>query len=472
MKRFVSFFLLLSFFSFPAYAQEVKTIPTSRAQLQLSYAPVVKSAAPAVVNIYTRKIVQRRSFSPFLNDPFFQNLFGRVLPEGPSRRRLENSLGSGVVVRPDGLIVTSNHVIAGADEVTVVLPDRREFAATLVFSDEKADLAVLRIGIKDEKLPYLEIQDSDLVEVGDPVLAIGNPFGVGQTVTSGIISALARTTLDINDFNYFIQTDAAINPGNSGGALVSMEAKLVGINAAIYSRDGGNMGIGFAVPSNMVRAVLHGLEKGEGTVVRPWTGIEGQPVSADIAASLGLARPIGLLVKKMHPESPALKIGLRAGDVIVSVSGKTVEDPSTFFYRIAVLDVDSHVELEVYRAGSKKKVKLPLIAPPEIPLREELIVAGANPLSGASLANLSPALQEERSLRDVPVSGVVILSVQENSTAARLGLGKGDVLEEVNGVKIASTKQAKDILENRIPSGHWKLIFNRAGERLSLYIGG
>ncbi|NTU77438.1 MAG: trypsin-like serine protease [Alphaproteobacteria bacterium] len=248
------FLVLLALAALPA-AAETRSVPASREQIQLSYAPIVKSVAPAVVNIYTRKVVQKRVMSPFLNDPFFQQFFGGALPQGLTRQRLENSLGSGVIVRPDGLIVTSYHVIKGADQITVVLADRREFEASLVSQDDRSDLAVLRIDAKGESLPHLELRDSDEAQVGDLVLAIGNPFGVGQTVTSGIVSGVARTSVDINDINYFIQTDAAINPGNSGGALVTMDGKLVGINAAIFSRSGGNMGLGFAVPSNTARLI-------------------------------------------------------------------------------------------------------------------------------------------------------------------------------------------------------------------------
>lgn len=470
MKKLLFLILLFSLFlPVSARAETVQTLPTSRAQVELSYAPLVKSAAPAVVNIYTRKVVRERTLSPFMNDPFFQYFFGGAAPGGPSRQRLENSLGSGVIVKPEGLIVTSNHVIAGADEITVVLADRREFEAKLVVSDERADLAVLRIDSKGEALPYLQLKDSDAIEVGDIVLAIGNPFGVGQTVTSGIVSALARTSLDINDLNYFIQTDAAINPGNSGGALVGLDGKLIGINTAIYSRDGGNMGIGFAVPSNMVRAVLASVAQGGKKIARPWTGIDGQSVTADIAASLGLAHPMGLLVKTIHSASPALKAGLKIGDVIVSVEGKPVEDPSAFSYRIAMLQVNSQVKLEVYRGGEKHEIALPLIAPPESPAREETKIEGENPLSGATLANLSPAVAEAYGLSNTGDRGVVIVRMAEGSPAARLGLAKGDRIEGINGAKIENVRAAREALKDSPPRG-WRLLLNRDGEKLTLFV--
>src|SRR6516165_2653128 len=273
--------ILALLLALPAFAQPV---PQSREQLQLSFAPVVKKTAPAVVNVFSRRTIKTAG-SPFFDDPLCRRFFGENSPfRGPSER-VQRSLGSGVLVAADGTIVTNHHVIKDADEVTVVLADRREFEAKILRSDERVDLAILKIDASGERLPELE--------VGDIVLAIGNPFGVGQTVTSGIVSALARTGVGVSDFRFFIQTDAAINPGNSGGALVSLDGKLVGINTAIYSRSGGSIGIGFAIPSLMVRTVLAGGPSGR--IVRPWIGASGQPVTSEIAASLGLPRPMGVL---------------------------------------------------------------------------------------------------------------------------------------------------------------------------------
>ena len=275
---------------------QLKSPPSSRLSLQLSYAPVVKIAAPAVVNVYVKKRVRPRRNS-LLNDPFFRRFFDGNF--GLPRERVQNSLGSGVIVSPGGIIVTNHHVIkGGADgEIKVVLADKREYTAHLILKDERTDLAILRIEARGQRFPFLEFKDSDGLEVGDLVLAIGNPFGVGQTVTSGIISALARTRVGISDYQFFIQTDAAINPGNSGGALVSMDGQLVGINTAIYSRGGGSIGIGFAIPANMVRLVVQSAMRG-GKVQRPWFGAKLQPVSRDIAVSLGLDRRIGLLTAR------------------------------------------------------------------------------------------------------------------------------------------------------------------------------
>src|SRR5688572_21111418 len=263
----------------PALAQD--TVPTSPQQINLTFAPVVKMVAPAVVNIYTRKVVKQQALSPFFDDPFFKQFFGDQFNFGRSRERIQNALGSGVIVQADGLVVTNNHVIDGADEIRVVLNDGREFPAKIVSQDEQLDLALVRIDTKGNKLPTLTFRDSDDLEVGDLVLAIGDPFGVGQTVTSGIVSGLARTRTGINDFGFFIQTDAAINPGNSGGALVTTDGKLVGINTAIYSQSGGSIGIGFAIPSNIVRAVVDAEAHG-GKLVRPWLGVTGEALSAEI----------------------------------------------------------------------------------------------------------------------------------------------------------------------------------------------
>ena len=277
----------------PALAAD-KRLPSSQREIKLSFAPLVKRAAPAVVNIYTKRVVQSRR-SPFFNDPFFRQFFGNdVLKFGAPRKRVENSLGSGVIVRSEGIVITNNHVIKKADQIRVVLSDRRELAAKVILADEKTDLAVLRLQDVDGPLPYLKLKDSDDLEVGDLVMAIGNPFGVGQTVTSGIVSALARAADGISDFSFFIQTDAAINPGNSGGALITMDGSLVGINTAIYSRGGGSQGIGFAIPSNMVARIIDNAVDGA-KVVRPWFGAAGQALTPDLMSSLGLKRPTGVL---------------------------------------------------------------------------------------------------------------------------------------------------------------------------------
>ncbi len=474
MNRRIVFFVLWGvalLFSglMTAHAQINRETPTSMAQVQLSYAPIVKKTAPAVVNIYTQKVVRQRVISPFLNDPFFQHFFGGI-PQGLSRQRLENSLGSGVLVKPDGVIVTSNHVIAGADEITVVLSDRREFQAKLLLTDQASDLAVLKIDTKGEALPFIALKDSDEAEVGDIVIAIGNPFGVGQTVTSGIISAMARTSLDMNDLNYYIQTDAAINPGNSGGALITMDGKLLGINAAIYTKDGGNMGIGFAVPSNMVRSTISNLTNDQNTakkVVRPWTGIGGQAVTADMAKSLGLPNPMGLLVNAIHAQSPAKEAGLKVGDVIVSLNGRAIEDPSAFAYRVATTPIGQKVTLGLMRKGQPESLIMQIIAPPAHSARDEVELSGQSPLSGARVANLSPALATQYHLPDDAV-GVVIMSVDGQSAAEELGLAKGDIIAGINGEAMKSVGDVQRATQTK--SRAWRLTIQREGSLINLMI--
>src|SRR5689334_20672538 len=312
-------------------------LPTDRSELSYSYAPLVKRVSPAVVNIYTTTTarVQRRLPFPFPGMP---------LPP-QAGERVQNSLGSGVLVRPDGLIITNAHVVKGADEIRVVLADRREFEAKLLTQDERYDLALLRIDADGEKFPFLEMRDSDSVEVGDIVLAIGNPFGLNQTVTSGIISAVARSAGGVNDSNFFIQTDAAINPGNSGGALVSLDARLIGINTAIYSQSGGSVGIGFATPSNIVARMISTGEKG-GRIVRPWLGISMQRVTPDLATGLNLPRPAGLVVKDVYAKGPGELAGFKRNDVIIAMRDWPIDDEASLRFRLATAAVGETVPVK------------------------------------------------------------------------------------------------------------------------------
>ncbi len=437
-------------------------VPESREQIALSFAPLVKRVAPAVVNIFTSRVVAERPLSPFLNDPFFRRFFGRDFPFGRPRERVQNSLGSGVIVRAKGLIITNAHVIEDADQVTVVLSDRREFEAVRVAVDERTDLAVLRINPVDEALPHVPLADPDGLEVGDLVLAIGNPFGVGQTVTSGIVSALARTGVRVGDYNFFIQTDAAINPGNSGGALIDMAGRLVGINTAIYARrGGGSIGIGFAIPASMVRSVLRAVEQGR-PVVRPWLGAEGQPVTGDIAQSLGLDRPAGVLVRRLHPQSPAAAAGLRVGDVITAVDGRTVDDPESLRFRIATREIGGETRLAIRRDGQAKDLIIALIAPPEVPPRRVTELRGRHPLSGATVANLSPALAEELDF-DGPAQGVIVLDLVRRSAADRVGVRVGDIILQINRTTIDTVQHLRTHLDGS--RGPWRLRLRR-GDRV------
>jgi len=334
---FFSLVLTLSFAVFYSSATlaQAQSVPQSRSQVLLSFAPVVKQTAPAVVNVFTSKVATRQQRSPFFDDPFFKRFFDReTFPRQRRKTRRQNSLGSGVIVESDGYIITNNHVIKGGNDYRVVLADKREFKAKLLLQDAKTDLAILKIDTKGEEMATVKLGDSDKLEVGDLVLAIGNPFGVGQTVTSGIVSALARNRVGVSSYQFFIQTDAAINPGNSGGALVDMKGQLVGINTAIYSRSGGSNGIGFAIPVNMVKAVIRSSRAG-GKIVRPWVGAKLQEVTQDIANSVGLERPRGAMISRLERQSPLAKSGMKRGDIIVKLDGKELDSAKEFTYRFA-----------------------------------------------------------------------------------------------------------------------------------------
>ena len=450
---------------------QTKSVPGSRAEVELSFAPVVRQVAPAVVNIYAKRVVAQRSVSPLFDDPFFKRFFGEDFGLfGRPREKVQNSLGSGVIVDGEGLVVTNHHVIAGATEITVVLSDRREFPAEIVVDDERTDLTVLSVDTEGEALPSVPFKDSDQVEVGDLVLAIGNPFGVGQTVTSGIVSALARTQVGINDFNFFIQTDAAINPGNSGGALVTLDGKLIGINTAIYSRSGGSIGIGFAVPSNMVRTVVASARNG-GRVVRPWIGLTGQTVDADLAEGLGLDRPGGVVVTQVYDGGPADQAGILKGDVILAVGGKPVNDLESLRFRVATARLGDRAKVEIRRKGETrtKTVTLPLVQAPETPPRNETLLKGRQPLAGAVVVNLSPALAEEID-RPGAWEGVVVTQIRRGSPAHRLRVRVGDVVVAVNRKEIRRVRDLEAVL--RQPVGTWEITLNRNGRVRTLEVEG
>jgi Do/DeqQ family serine protease len=451
----------------PAAAQQ-RAAPESAVAMKQSFAPVVKRAAPAVVNVYVRHRVEQM-VSPFFNDPVFGRLFGERF--GVPRERIQNSLGSGVLVNPEGVVVTNNHVIQGSGdtEITVALSDGREFPAKVILKDEQTDLAVLRLDAGGVKFTSIEFSDSDSLEVGDLVLAIGDPFGVGQTVTSGIVSALARTQVGISDYQFFIQTDAAINPGNSGGALVDMDGRLIGINTAIFSKSGGSHGIGFAIPSNLVRLVVQSALTG-GKVQRPWLGAALQTVTPDIAESLGLTTPSGALVAKVHAKGPAAKAGLKAGDVVVSVDDKPVQDPQAFQYRFLTKGIGGATELGVLRKGQQLKTSIALIAPVEDPPRDARELQGRHPLTGCTVANISPAVAAEVGIDDDMREGVVVLDVKDKTPGARLGLKRGDIVVGVNDAKVQSVAQLVAALD--AVDGGWRLQVERAGRVFNLAIQG
>jgi Do/DeqQ family serine protease len=423
----------------------------------------VKRVAPAVVNVYAAKLVENRN--PLLDDPIFRRFFGN--PGGP-REQIQRSLGSGVLIDPSGLVVTNNHVIEGADQVKVSLADKREFEAEIVLKDARSDLAVLRIGDKRERFTAIDLGDSDSLQVGDVVLALGNPFGVGQTVTHGIVSAVARTQVGITDYQFFIQTDAAINPGNSGGALVDLNGRLVGINTAIFSRSGGSQGIGFAIPVNMVRGVISSAQGGSSVVRRPWLGAKLQAVTPEIAEGLGLKRPAGALVASVTPKSPAARAGLKTGDLVVAVDGQPVDDPNAFDYRFATKLLGGQVQLGIVRSGRESRLAVALESAPENP-RNEVTIQARSPFLGAKVANLSPALAEELRL-DSAAEGVAVLEVADGSVAQSIGFQKGDVVLTVNNEPIAKTADLQRVAAQ--PARLWRVTILRGGQKLSVVFGG
>jgi Do/DeqQ family serine protease len=446
----------------PSLAQD-RRVPTSAAELRLSYAPIVQRVQPAVVNVYAAKMVQNHN--PFLDDPIFRRFFG--LPGG-QQEQMQRSLGSGVMVDASGLVVTNVHVIEGADQVKVSLSDKREFEAEIVLKDSRSDLAVLRLKDAHEKFPTLDFANSDELMVGDVVLAIGNPFGVGQTVTHGIISALARTQVGITDYQFFIQTDAAINPGNSGGALVDMTGKLAGINTAIYSRSGGSQGIGFAIPANMVRVVVASAKSGGKAVRRPWLGAKLQSVTPDIADSLGLKTPSGALVASIVTGSPAARAGLKASDLITAIDGQPIDDPNAFDYRFATHPLGGASQIDVIRGGKQLKLSVALETAPDTD-RNEITLGGHSPFQGATIANISPAVADELHL-DADTDGVVITELPEDSTAANVGFQKGDIILAVNNKKISRTGDLDKVTRDQ--SRLWRITLLRGGQQINVTLGG
>ncbi len=443
----------------PAAAQR-REPPPSRPAMQLSFAPIVKLAAPAVVNVYTRGRVSQ------LNDPFLR-LFGDR--SGMPRERVQSALGSGVIVSSDGVIVTNTHVVkvGATSEIRIVLADRREFDAKVVLQDEKTDISILRIEGGDGNFPSLKIDDSDAVEVGDLVLAIGNPFGVGQTVTSGIISALGRSEVGRADIQAYIQTDAPINPGNSGGALVDMKGQLIGINTAIYSGSGGSHGIGFAIPSNLVRLYVDSALTGK-KIQRPWLGARLDSITRDIAEGLRLGRPSGALVTRVHKGSPAAEAGLEPGDVITSIDGHDVLDARAVNYRLATRGLGMRVRVEVIRKGRPAFVMLMLQPAPEIGRDDVRNLTGDHPLDGARVSNLLPHIADELDIDDI--QGTVILSVRSGSVAERVGFRAGDVIVSVGDSQLTTVLELERMLNSRPPL--WRMFIKRGRQSLQLQVPG
>jgi Do/DeqQ family serine protease len=450
----------------PAAKAQQKVPPPSREVAQYSFAPIVRKAAPAVVNVYVRSRVQAFS-SPFADDPIFRRLFGNQFGE-PSER-VQSSLGSGVIIDAAGIVVTNTHVVKGRGEteIRVALSDKREFDAKVMTLDEKTDIAILKIEGANEKFPVLEFEDSDSLEVGDLVLAIGNPFGVGQTVTSGIVSALARSEVGQSDQQVFIQTDAAINPGNSGGALVDMSGRLVGINTMIFSKTGGSVGIGFAIPSNLVRVYAESAASGR-KVERPWLGAKLEAVTREVAEGLSLDRVAGAVVTRISDKGPAATAGLEPGDVITRVDGVEVTDARSVFYRLTTKGVGQSAKLGVIRKGGPIDVTIALLAAPAGGKDDVKNLSGNHPLDGARVSNILPAIADELNLDES--GGVVVLSVRNGSAAQNLSFRPGDIIVAIGAEKIANVDEAEAALNTR--QRVWQIAVKRGSRVLQLQVPG
>ncbi len=414
-----------------------------------SYADVAEAAGPAVVNISTDKVVEGMSSHPFMNDPFFRRFFEMPNDEnhggGRGGERIERSLGSGVVISADGYIVTNNHVVENADKVKITFEGEREYEAEVIGADPRTDVALLKIDAAG--LPFIEVADSDALRIGDQVMAIGNPFGVGQTVTLGIVSAKGRS-IGLIDYEDLIQTDASINPGNSGGALVNMKGQLVGMNSAILSRSGGSQGIGFAIPSNMAMRIVEAL-KTDGTVVRAYLGVLPQEVDQNMADYYGMDKPRGVIVTQVNADTPAERAGVKEGDIILTVDDQEIRNPNMLRNVIALSEVGHKAKLTLLRDGKEKSLDVTLEKFPE-----DTRVARANPHGGATEdSSLDGVVVREltsrtRAMANLPdtVEGLYVMSVDPTSNAAREGLEQGDVIEEVARRGVTSLGEFKEAL--------------------------
>ncbi|MBP0482317.1 trypsin-like peptidase domain-containing protein [Sagittula salina] len=439
MRNLAVCLMLLVGFGWGGVAVAETRVPESPAEISLSFAPLVKQATPAVVNIYARRVVQERS--PFAADPFFRDFFRM----GQGRSRVQNSLGSGVILSADGIVVSNYHVVGQATDIRVVLNNRKEYAATVLLGDEESDLAILQLE-GAEAMPHLELRDSDTVEVGELVLAIGNPFGVGQTVSSGIVSGLARSgTATGNARGYFIQTDAPINPGNSGGALIDTGGRLIGINTSILTRSGGSNGIGFAIPAGLVAQFVKQAQQGMERFQRPWAGITGQPVDADLSDSLGLDVPGGIVISEIHKASPFAEAGLSVGDVVLEVDGQPVNTPPEMLFRMSVAGLGSVADVLYARQGEVARARVAMMPPPDEPAREAVSLGEDAVLPGLRLSRINPAVVVELGTDLAVDDGVVVLD--PGRWGARAGLATGDVVLGVNGASVERPADVRDLLK-------------------------
>lgn len=414
------------------------------ASSDVTLADIAEKAVPSVVNISATRVVRgTRPQHPLARDPFFREFFG-PFPNVP-QERMSQSLGSGVIVSKDGVILTNNHVVAQAEEIQVTLSDGREFGADVVGTDPKSDLAVVRLEGDVSGLEPLPFGNSAATRLGDVVLAIGNPFGVGQTVTMGIVSATGRSRVGIVDYEDFIQTDAAINPGNSGGALVNMRGELVGINTAILSRTGGYQGIGFAIPSDMARPIMKSLLE-DGKVDRGWLGVVIQDLDKDLSQALQIPNGEGVLISDVAPDSPAAKAGLQRGDVVIEMDGQPATSTSRFRNRVAAHEPGSKVSLVVLRDGKKKQVSVTLGTLAKSPLAQSNAeIDDSGLLSGITVANLSADIRAKYNIPERITQGVLVTSVQPGSSADKARLRKGDVILELNRESVDSVAEFQQL---------------------------
>ena len=448
----------LIFFSFSSIVFAKDTVPQSEIEIKLSFVPLVKQASPAVVNIYAQRIIEERR-SPFSRDPFFRDFFRNF---GQLQPRVQNSLGSGVILSADGYVVSNYHVVGGATDIRVVLHDGREISGDVILADEDSDLAVLKINT-DEILPHLDLRKSDTVEVGELVLAIGNPFGVGQTVTNGIISGLARTGIASGSAKgYFLQTDAPINPGNSGGALIDISGSLVGVNTSILSRSGGSNGIGFAIPADLIGQFLIQAKAGRSSFIRPWAGMRGQPITFEMAASLNLPAMSGMIISELHELSPFSKVGIGVGDIITKVDGLDINSPAEMLYRMSVVGIGTAVDVSYLSQGILKSSKIDLVEMPnweakQVTLGPEFIFMDLH------ISELTPEFQSKFGL-SFSSDGLIVLD--PGRIASRLGLRRGDLLREVNRKPVGTIEDAISAISSIKSSGSITII--RSGRRVSL----
>lgn len=467
LKRVTIFALSLFLVACNDQKHEVtREVPETIQDIEFSFSPVVKMFAPTVVNIFaTAEKLTETPMDKFMDDPFYQQYMDRL--HGPEENKSLNSMGSGIIINEDGYILTNYHVIEGGDKIKVVLSDRREFDAKVVVAEERTDLVMLKIDVNGEKLSYAKLDADDNLQVGDVVLAIGNPFGVGQSVSMGIISAVGRSQSGISDFRSFIQTDASINPGNSGGALVTTDGRLIGMNTAIYSKSGENIGIGFAIPSSMLIPFVTSAVQGH-RVERPWMGIRIRGVDWDMAKKYGFERPYGVLIKDIYKGGAADQAGLQVGDVLTQFNGDIIDDDAELDYRISRQTINTKAHFTVLRNGKEIELDVEMIPPPHGTDDNSYEIKGSNPLTGAVVAELSPSLSLDLGL-DTFKKGILILDIHPKSIAEEMKFQIGDVLHSIDGQDVEQLDTFFKVMDKE--QSNWKIQFLRGEEKMTLDVG-